>query len=60
MEFERPNRNNWKKNHKLVGIAYLDKFNSSIICLCFKIVRDIQLEIRLGGNVYTLLGRLLI
>jgi hypothetical protein len=35
MEFEVPNRSNWKKRHKLVGIGYLDKFNSNIVCICF-------------------------
>ena len=58
MEFERPNRDNWKKGHKLVGIGLMSKFNSSIICLCFKIVR-FSAGVRLGGNVYTLPGRLL-
>jgi hypothetical protein len=52
MEFERPNRGNWKKGHKLVGIGLMSKFNSSIICLCFRIVKS-QLEIRLGENDYT-------
>jgi hypothetical protein len=59
MEFERPNRGNWKKGHKLVGIGLMSKFNSSIICLCFRIVRYP------AGNSfrrkeYTLLGRLLL